>query len=173
MNQDVKTYVEGCQSCNERKNPYRKGRAEVQQFQEAPGERIHNDIVGPLTATNHENKYILTCIDAFTRYPEIIALPNQKAETVARFFVKQVICRHGCPKILVTDNGTNFVSTLMKETCKLLNIDRVHTTAYHPQSNVIIERFHRSLKDMLYHLINRDQRNWNEWLAFFGDGISE
>lgn len=124
------------------------------------------DIIGSLTPSNNGNKYILTSIDAFTGYPEIIAGPNQKAEKIAKMFVKHIISRHGCPKILVTDNGSNFVSTLMKNICKFLSINKINTTAYQPQSNALIERFHRSLKDMLYHFIDKDQRNWDDWLDF-------
>lgn len=146
------------QELQREKNLYRNRLLEVQNFPEvaAPGLRMQMDTVRPLTPTKSGNKYILTCIDAFSRYPEIIAMPDQKAETVARMFVKPVICRHGCPAVLVTDNGANFVSALMKNVCKLLAIDKIHTTAYHSQSNGVIERYHRTLKDMLYHSIDRD-----------------
>lgn len=110
----------------------------------------------PLTPTKNGNKYILTCIETFTRYPEIIALPDRKAETVAKMFVKHVICRHGYPRIFVTDNGTNFVSTLMKAICKFLGINKIHSTA--PSTIKWHNIYHRTLTNMLYHFIDRDQR---------------
>lgn len=103
------------------------------------------DVVGPLPVTKRGNKYILTLQDAFTRYPEAVAIPDQKSETVARVFVADFIARHGVPKYLVTDRGTNFVSDLFKNVCELLGTNKIQTTAYHPMCNGRIERFHRTL----------------------------
>jgi IS30 family transposase len=67
------------------------------------------DICGPYPVTKRQNKYLLTFIEHFSRYPEAIPIPSQDAETVARALITQVFTRHGCPQVLSSDRGTNFV----------------------------------------------------------------
>lgn len=124
------------------------------------------DIVGPLPTSYTGNKYILTYQDYLTRYVEAIPLPDQKAETVAKAFVTEIICRHGAPKQLLTDLGSNFVSKLMMEVYKLLKIQKLQTTPYHPQANGMIERTHRVLKEILSHFVEKDQKEWDRFLPY-------
>ncbi|KAG8236845.1 hypothetical protein J437_LFUL017195 [Ladona fulva] len=124
------------------------------------------DVVGPLPATYNGNKYILTFQDAFTKYPEAIALRDQKTETIARAFVEKIVLRHGAPHQLLTDRGENFTSTLMREVCKLLGVKKLQTTAYHPAGNGLVERSHRTLMDVLSHFVDTKQRDWDDWLPF-------
>ncbi|KAG5868291.1 hypothetical protein JTB14_023318 [Gonioctena quinquepunctata] len=131
-----------------------------------PWELTSMDIVGPLVTSMNGNRYLLTFQDYFTKYPEVIPLPDQKADTIARAFVEQIIVRHGTPKKLLTDQGANFTSTLFKEVCKLLNIKKIQTSSYAPTSNGQIERMHRVLKDMLSQYICDNQRDWDSWIPF-------
>lgn len=98
-------------------------------------EKIALDIVGPLPLSEKGNKYILTLQDDLTKYSQAYALPNLIAETIADCFVRNFICKFGSPKILLTDQGADFTSTLIKEVCKLFKIKKINTSAYHPQSN--------------------------------------
>jgi len=59
-------------------------------------------------------RYCLTCVDRFTRWPEVIPLENQEAETVARAFYTHWISRFGTPLIITTDQGRQFESNLFK-----------------------------------------------------------
>ncbi|KAG5873048.1 hypothetical protein JTB14_010531 [Gonioctena quinquepunctata] len=113
-----------------------------------PWEFTSMDIVGPLVTSMNGNRYLLTFQDYFTKYTEVIPLPDQKADTIARAFVEQIIVRHGTPRKLLTDQGANFTSTLFKEVCKLLNIKKIQTSSYAPTSNGQIERMHRVLKEV-------------------------
>lgn len=168
MSQDIKDYIKKCISCNERKTSPHHRKAPLQKFQPAnyPLELVAMDIVGPLVTSNDGNKYILTVQDYFTKYLEAIPLPNQKTETIAKAFVTNIICRHGVPKKLLTDQGANIISKLMKEICRLLGVTKIQTTAYHPQSNGMIERSHRVIKDVLSHFVDRSQRDWSDWLPY-------
>ena len=131
-----------------------------------PFDKCALDIVGPLPETNRRNKYILTFQDLLTKYSKAIPLENQEANTVAKEFVTRIICEYGIPQRVLTDQGTNFLSQIFKNVCKLLKIDKIQTTAYHPQSNGALERSHRTLAEYLKNFIAEDQTDWDEWLPY-------
>lgn len=91
-------------------------------------------------------RYCLTCIDRFSRWPEAIPIENQEAETVAKAFYSNWVARFGTPLRITTDQGRQFESHLFKHLNGLLGTTHLRTTAYHPASNGMIERFHRQLK---------------------------
>jgi len=73
---------------------------------------------------------------------------------------------HRMPEKILMDQGTNFTSEMFKNTCKLLKIEKIQTSAYHPENNGALERSHRTLAEYLRHYINNDQINWDEWLSY-------
>lgn len=168
MSNDVKAYVNACEMCAKRKTSAHLRPAPLMKFQPVnrPFERIALDVVGPLVTTYAGNKYILTVQDAFTRYLEAFPMPDQTATTVAQNFVKGIILRHGVPRQILTDLGSNFISKVMQQTCKVLQIDHLHTTAYRPQSNGKLERSHRTLKDMLSHYVDESHKDWDNWVPY-------
>lgn len=111
-------------------------------------EHVHIDLIGPLPPSEGF-KYCLTCIDRFTRWPEAIPLEDTKSETVAKAFFLHWISRFGIPLRLTTDRGVQFESILFSDLNKLLGTRKIHTTAYHPQANGILERWHRTLKNAI------------------------
>jgi len=122
--------------------------------------------VGPLIVTTNGNKYIVTFQDNLTKLSKAILLANQEAPTVAKEFVTKLVFEHGMPEKILTDQGTNFTSEILKNTCKLLKIEKIQTSAYHPESNGALERSHRTLAEYLGHYINSDQIDWDEWLPY-------
>ena len=88
----------------------------------------------------------MTCVDRFTRWPEAIPLIDIRAETVADAFFSGWVARFGTPAKITTDGGAQFESRLWDTLCNQFGITRNRTTSYHPQSNGIVERFHRQLK---------------------------
>ena len=122
------------------------------------------DFLGPLVTTYKGNKQILVITDYFTKYPEAFALPDQKEETVAKPLVNEIIARHGVSQQILTDRGSNFTSTLIKEVCQLLGVHAIQTTAYHPSANGLVERYNLTLVDMLSHYVEEDQQSWDESL---------
>lgn len=120
------------------------------------------DIVGPLPTTDRGNKYILTIQDNLTKFVIAKPIPNQQAETIAERFIKDYVSNFGAPQIVLTDNGTNFTSNLMKEFEHFIRIKHVTTTAFHPESNGSLERSHQVLKEYLKTLGQDDHRDWDE-----------
>lgn len=73
--------------------------------------------------------------------------------------------KYGIPAKILTDQGTNFLNNIFKNTCKLVKIEKIQTTAYHPQSNRALDE-HRTLAEYLRHYINVDQTDWNKWIPY-------
>ena len=124
------------------------------------------DILGELPESTSNNKYILVVSDYFTKWVEAYALPDQTAQTVADVLVRDFICRFGAPTYLHSDQGENFESHLLKEVCQLLGIKKTRTTAYHPQCDGQVERFNRTLLQMLKTVGNEEQDDWDEHLEY-------
>ena len=122
-------------------------------------DQVHVDIVGPLSFSQGQ-RYILICVDRFTGWPEAIPIPDIQADTGARAFSNGWICRFGVASVITTDRGRQFESRLWTELCQLLAVKRHRTTAYHPQSNGMAERFHRQLKEAL-----RTHNAYPDWMA--------
>ena len=131
-------------------------------------DHIHIDIVGPLLRS-HGQTYLLTCIDRFTCWPEAFPLTDITAPSVARSLVSGWIARFGVPSTITTDRGGQFESSLWAQLIAILGTTRCRTTSYHPQSNGLVERFHRQLKGALKAQL--DVRSWTESLPMVLLGI--
>lgn len=107
-------------------------------------EHVHIDII--IMPMSEGCRYCLTCVDRFTRWPEAFPIKDQEAETVARAFYQGWITRFGTPLRITTDQGRQFESRLFRQLNCLAGTTQIHTTAYHPAANGMVERLHRQLK---------------------------
>ena len=139
---------------------------EITSTAKQPFERCSLDIVGPLTESTSGNKYILTFQDDLSKYLAAIPIPQQDAETVARAFVLNIVLKFGAPAQLLTDQGSNFLSDLFKNMCRLLRIKKVQTTPFRPESNGGLERSHRVLAEYLRHYVSEAQTDWDDWVPY-------
>ena len=164
---DVKTWVKECVDCASRKTQGKRPRAPLQpSVSSRPFERVALDILGPLPETPGKNKYIMVVGDYFSKWTEAFPLPNQEACTVAKVLAEEWVCRFGAPRSLHSDQGRTFESNLFKELCSLLHMHKTRTTPYHPESDGLIERFNRTLLDMLALFIEDNQSNWDRLLPY-------
>jgi Reverse transcriptase (RNA-dependent DNA polymerase)/RNase H-like domain found in reverse transcriptase/Integrase core domain/Integrase zinc binding domain len=109
---------------------------------------LHVDLVGPLP-NSCSYTYLFTIVDRTTRWPEAVPLTATSAADCAAALFAGWIQRFGVPETITSDRGAQFTSSLWAALCHLLDINHSSTTAYHPQSNGLVERFHRRLKDAL------------------------
>ena len=160
---DVKTWCKTCKICMSRKNTIKNQVVPLKPIKppKAPMETTAMDIVGPLPMSMLGNKYILVFSDYLTKWPEAIAIPDQKAETIAKIFVEKIIFSYGAPKRIITDQGTNFMSDLLKAICELFDIIKLNTSPYHPQTDGLVERFNGTLLNMLSSYTNTNQSDWD------------
>lgn len=150
MNVDVAKWSRACVACQ---------RAKIQRHTTSPvapfpptTERfahIHIDLVGPLATSPQGHRYLITMVDRITRWPEAVPLQDMTAETVAQAVYETWIARYGCPQKITTDQGRQFESRLFAALTRLAGIEKIRTTPYHPQSNGLVERWHRSMKTAL------------------------
>lgn len=168
MVDDVTKFIKACKTCQLNKVTQLpiKQPLIITDIKDTPWEKIYLDIVGPLPLTEQGNKYILTCQDNLSKYLIAIPMSDQTAEETAKAFNTHIVCIFGIPNEIVTDQGTNFMSNLFKDLCKLLKINKLSTTAYHPESNGALERTHRTLIEYIRCFCNPQQTDWDTWLPF-------
>src|SRR5262249_34337785 len=109
--------------------------------------------------------YILTIMDACSRYAEALPMKDMRAETVVRALVRNIFCRYGIPKALVSDNGSQFIARIFIEMRKRLGIIHIFTSTYHPKSNSV-ERVHRELLAIIGKFCDEQHTLWEELLPY-------
>ena len=130
---DIVRWCHHCKECGACKPKHGKRAPLKQEVAGMPMERIALDIMGPLPRSNSGNSYILVIGDYFTKWNQAHALPDHTAQTVANVVVEEWICKMGVPRIIHSDQGSDFESNLFQEMCHLLDIDKTKTCPYRPQ----------------------------------------
>lgn len=163
---EVRRWCYSCLVCAKLKSKNRKRRGPLGTVK--PGyklERVAIDILGGLPTSNAGNKVIMVVTDCFTKWVTAYAMPDHTAKTVADHLVRDFMCNFGVPEVIHTDRGADFESKLMKEVCDVLGIKKTRTTPYHPQSDGLVERYNRTLIEMLKPYVSKNHRDWDDCLA--------
>ena len=105
-------------------------------------------------------------MDFFTKWPEAYAIPDQEAETVVDALVEGMFSRFGVAETIHSDQGRNFESWVFAAMCERTGMHKTRTTALHPQSDGLVERFNRTLEKQLAILTAEHQRDWDTQLPF-------
>eukprot|EP00731_Ephydatia_muelleri_P006652 Em0003g900a len=132
---------------------------------EEPFARIAMDIVGPLPRSRSGNKFILVVCDYATRYPEAVAMKSVVAEYVAEELIG-IFAGVGIPREILTDQGSNFMSNLLSELYRLMQIKPIRTSPYHPETDGLVQRFNGTLKAMLRKAAVGEGKDWDKLLPF-------
>ena len=166
MHADIVRYVTQCVTCQKVKRTPVSVLPQAVTLAVRPWQQIGIDAVGPLPKTHRENEYIIDVVCHFTRFVEGWPAPSIDMISISKAVIDRVVCRYGLFERMVSDRGSVFVGTLAAHIYKALRIHRVVTTAYHPQSNGMIERFHSTLKTTLKLWSNEVPEEWDILLPF-------
>ena len=174
---EVYKYVSECTVCQTRSLQKIKQPLQETDIPPYPMAKLSLDLSGPYPTTLSGNKYIIAFVDWYSGWPEAFAVPDKNAETIADLIIDQIFPRFGSCLQLVADNGTENVNKVVRETLEKLKIDHVLTSVYHPQSNAKVERFHRTLHDILAKKVADNQQtcdlHLNQALAEIRFNVSE
>ena len=131
----------------------------------APFQFIGIDYCGPFRVTPQGNQYVLVITDFFSRHVTAIALPNCTAETTAITLFNHFFCQFGIPSAILSDQGSHFQNHLMANIRRLIGYNHIYSTAYHPQTNGIVERFNGTFVPQISKLQDIAHNNWDEYLS--------
>ena len=160
----VKDWINNCERCVKSKMPHVPVRTPLGHLTATrPLQIVAMDytVLEP-SSDGRENVLVLT--DVFTKYTIAVATRNQRAETVARVLVNEWFFVFGVPLRLHSDMGRNFESQVIQSLCELYGIKKSHTTAAHPIGNGQVERFNRTLHNLLKSLAPEKKRRWADHL---------
>ncbi|XP_067944465.1 uncharacterized protein [Watersipora subatra] len=166
MHGDTTRFCKSCDICQRtiKKGNISRSKLVPMPLIDTPFKRVAVDLVGPIIpASESGHRYILTLVDYTTRYPEAIPLKNISTEAVAEALL-DMFSRLGIPEEILSDMGRQFTSDLMKEVSRLLQVQQLTTTPYHPMCNGLVERFNGTLKTMLKRLCANNPKQWNQFI---------
>jgi len=121
-------------------------------YAERPWQVVAVDLVEPMPPTSRGNSWILVLTDHFTRWADVLAIPDTSAPTVTKVLDQHVFCYFGIPEQIRSVQGTQFQSQLISDLCCLRGLNQSRTTPYHIQGTGVIGRNNRMLGDALHSL---------------------
>ncbi|KAG0973037.1 hypothetical protein G6F57_012430 [Rhizopus arrhizus] len=163
MSKDIMNYVQKCQRCQNHGKKKLNEELYPVAVSVKPFDRVALDVKHVQTSKSG-HRYIIAAIDYLTKYVEARPIRFQTSSEIALFLYEEIICRHGCPTIIVSDNGKPFLSNLIRQVCLNYSIIHKTTTPYNPQSNGLIERFNRTLGQILQKRSSDEKQDWDEYL---------
>jgi transposase InsO family protein len=112
------------------------------------------DFVGPINPPRKRTgaRYIITATEYLTRWEEARAVKDCSATTVSHFIFDVIITTFGCPKILMSDQGTHFINKTVEALTQEFEVHHQKSTPYHPQSNGTVEAFSKILERALMNI---------------------
>ena len=160
MYNDVLSYCKRCPECAVVPGAGRQHRPPLKPIPiQRPFQKVGVDIMD-LPCTECGNKHVVVFQDMFTKWPLVYPVPDQRSERLVRLLCEEVILMFGVPEALLSDRGANLLSHLMRDVCEMLGMEKLNTTAYHPECDGMVERFNRTLKSMLR---KRAAQFGNQW----------
>ena len=156
LREDVALHIRKCDVCaaDKKKKTMKTPRAPL-------GSLRTGDHLGPLQITERGNRYILLLTDHFTKYLEIMAVPDMTAEVCAARILNEYVSRWGCPLSIHSDQGRTYESRIFKEMCRMLEVRKTRTSVWNPKGNGQSERFNRTLIKMIKAYLCGEQKNWD------------
>ncbi len=164
MNKNIQEYIKRCGRCIRRKQAPTRAAELVNITSTIPMGVVCIDYLS-LKVSKGGFENILVVTDHFSRYAQAIPTRNQTAKTTARVLFDHFFVRYGFPSVLHSDKGANFESKLIKNLCRITGIKKLRTTPYHPMGNGMVERFNKTLLNMLGTLADDNKSDWKSHVS--------
>ena len=168
LKRDVASYIRTCHTCQITGKPNQSLKPAPLHPIPAIGQPFDHliiDCVGPLPRSKNGSNYLLTVMCQNTRYPAAYPLRTITARSIVKA-LSQFMSYFGIPKVIQSDQGSNFTSHLFSQVLKQLRVKHIQASAYHPQSQGALERFHQTLKSLLRAYCVEVGGDWEEGLPW-------
>ena len=163
MLKDIEQWCRSCVDCSMKKIPRNKQNDPLLPIPvDGAFDRVAMDILGPFPVTDDGNHNIIVFSDYYTRWPEAFALKSIEASSIAQILIHEVLARHGASRTPLSDRGSNFLSSIVKEVCHLMNTCQLQTSAYHAQTDDLAESFNGTLAEGLSMYVSTHQCDWDK-----------
>lgn len=168
MEQQIANHIARCTPCQATSTKGTPPTAPLQPIKvpNGPNERVHIDLFGPIKGPNREKGFVLVMTDAFSKMVALAAIDNKEPATVAEAFLNAWVYNHGSPKVIISDQGREFVAAFSKAVWTALNIEHRVTTPYHPQTNAQAEVFNKTLAGYLRACIYEREDQTTSWKSY-------
>lgn len=164
LERDIRRYVKCCKRCVVSKTLEPEGRAPLESVKtSSPMELVCIDF-WTAESSKGRNVDVLVVTDHFSRMAHAFPCRDQSAKQVARQLWDRYFCVYGFPDRIHSDQGANFESQLIRELLQVAGVKKSRTTAYHPMGNGHVERFNRTLGNMVRALPPRSKEKWSQLL---------
>lgn len=156
---EIERYIGSCIPCQERRKV---GQAVALSPVSVSNmlEKIGIDVLGPFRTSERGNRYIIVAMEYVSKFAITKAVPRVTAEVITDFLIQDIFCRFGSVKEIISDRGTVFTARRVQEIIRWFGAKAIHTSAFHPQTNGLVERFNRTLLAMLSKYVSSNQRDW-------------
>ena len=159
----VQDWIARCKRCILAKIPYKPFWTKMESILATrPLEVVCLDFDKLERACGKEDVLVIT--DVYSKFTAAAATKDQTAKTTAMAFIQEWLSKYGTPARIHSDRGPNFESQLIQELCQYYGIKKSRTTAYHLQGNGVVERFNRTMHDLLRSLPPEKKRCWPVYL---------
>ena len=161
LKRDVSDWCRECDECTKGKSPPLRPHGHLQKIQVgAPLDLVTMDILSALPTTTDGTKYVLVMVDAFTKWVEAYALPDQEASTCMTAAYNGFFSRFGLQRQLQSDQGRNFESALVRKLYSITGVHKSRTTPFHPRSDGLTERANCTLLQTLRAITDDHPQEW-------------
>ncbi|XP_071928165.1 uncharacterized protein [Coffea arabica] len=164
MYRDAREYVKNCYACQRTGNISRKNEMPLTTFLEVELFDVWGiDFMGPFPSS-YNNKYILLAVDYVSKWVEAIPSQTNDAKVVFKFLKRNIFCRFGVPKAIISDEGKHFCNKIIDTLLLKYGCRHKKSLPYHPQANGQAELANREIKLILEKTVNRSRKDWSNKL---------
>lgn len=171
MRKDIFRHCQNCIPCASHRPIHRhESQSLPYPIATAPWDAISIDLL-KLPITQNGYQYLFVCVDSFSRFTVLVALKDKTAKSVGRAIIDHIICPHESPRVLLSDNGTEFNNAVLQEICTEFKIEKCNIVPYSPASNGKVERCNKRILDVLRYITSaRD--TWDDWVQSIACSIN-